>query len=385
MTLTNRDILELTEWRRDMHRHPEVSRQEQGTAKRVNAALAQLSSNYVVTGLGGHGIAAVFDGDAPGPTVMFRAELDALPITEISTADHRSTIPGIAHLCGHDGHMTLLLGLGRLLARRRPVAGRVILMFQPAEEDGSGARAVVNDPRYADLRPDWAFAIHNWPGVAVGKVLLAPGVVNCASLGLKIILTGKTAHASQPDMGTSPALALSRLIAGLMALGKGGALDENFRLVTVTHATLGAQSFGIAPGEGALWVTLRTLHDAQMSDLLSNAMALATNAAANDGLTVTFTQHDHFAASVNHPDAVAVAARALDALGVGHSTGTLPERASEDFGVFGWGQTKSAMLFLGAGASVAALHNPDYDYPDDLTPLGVAIFERIARDLTGGV
>lgn len=384
MTLTNRDILELTEWRRDLHRYPEVSRFEAETAKRVVTALAHLGADQIVTGLGGHGVAAIFDGDQPGPTVMFRAELDALPISEISTADYRSTIPGVAHLCGHEGHMTMLMGLGRLLARRRPVRGRVILMFQPAEEDGSGARAVVSDPRYTDLRPEWAFAIHNWPGTALGHVLLASGVVNCASMGLKILLTGKTAHASMPDTGTSPAIALSRLIPGLLALGTGGELNEKFRLVTVTHATMGAASFGIAPGAAELWVTLRTVHDAQMADLLASAMNIATTEAAAAGLGVSFTQHDHFAASVNDADATAIAAAAVDALGVIRAHGSLPERASEDFGVFGWGQTKSAMLFLGAGTVVPALHNPDYDYPDDLTPLGVAIFHRIVRDLTDG-
>ncbi|MDP3379657.1 MAG: M20/M25/M40 family metallo-hydrolase, partial [Brevundimonas sp.] len=192
--LTNRDIAELTDWRRELHRFPEVSRDEAGTAARVVAALGALGPDQVLTGLGGHGVAAVFTGRDPGPTVLFRAELDALPIEELSDAPHRSTIPGKGHLCGHEGHMTLLMGLGRLLARNRPARGRVVLLFQPAEEDGSGAAAVVADPAFAAIKPDWAFAIHNLPGLPLGHGALSAGVVNCASLGLKTTLTGKTAH-----------------------------------------------------------------------------------------------------------------------------------------------------------------------------------------------
>ena len=378
--LTNADIAELTALRRELHRFPDVSREEGPTAARIVAALAPLSPDQLMTGLGGHGVAAVFQGAAPGPTVLFRAELDALPIAELSDAPHRSTLPGKGHLCGHDGHMTLLMALGRLLSRQRPARGRVVLMFQPAEEDGSGAAAVTADPAFAAIRPDWAFAIHNLPGVPFGQARLAPGVVNCASQGLKITLQGKTAHASQPETGISPAGALSRLIPALTALGPGGALAPGYRLVTVTHARLGAPAFGISPGEAELWVTLRTLEDAAMAALRDAATTLAETAATADGLTLALTTHDDFAASVNHPEATARVAAALDALSIPHSAADLPMRASEDFGRFGAAPTRSAMLFLGAG-DIPALHNPDYDFPDDLIPLGARIFHHIARDL----
>ena len=130
--LTNADVAELTEWRRDLHRFPEVSGEERETAARVLAALGGLSPDDVVTGLGGHGVAAVFHGAAPGPTVMFRAELDALPIDEVGQPEWRSTRPFKGHMCGHDGHMAILMALARLIARKRPARGRVVLMFQPA-------------------------------------------------------------------------------------------------------------------------------------------------------------------------------------------------------------------------------------------------------------
>jgi amidohydrolase len=381
MMLTNADVAELTEFRRELHRFPEVSREEAATAQRIVSALSGLRPDQVITGLGGHGVAAVFNGGVPGPTLLFRAELDALPIEEISLAAHRSTIPGKGHLCGHDGHMTLLMGLARLLSRHRPVRGRVVLMFQPAEEDGFGAAAVVADPKFAAIKPDWAFAIHNLPGLPFGQAALKSGVVNCASQGLRIVLTGKTAHASQPENGTSPGLALARLIPALSALGQGGALGPDYRLVTITHAKLGEPAFGIAPGEAELWATLRTIADDKMAALLAAAITVAETEAAAQGLKLSFSHHDDFAASVNDPDATRHLQHALESLAVPHDEADLPMRGSEDFGRFGQPGTRSAMLFLGAGENHAALHNPDYDFPDSLIPLGVQIFHLVMTDL----
>lgn len=380
--LTNSDLVELTEFRRALHQKPEVSGEEVETARTIVSALRPLSPSRILTGLGGHGVAALFDSGKPGPTVLFRAELDGLPIEELSDAPWRSQIPGKGHLCGHDGHMTMLLALGRLLSRKPVASGRVVLMFQPAEEDGSGARAVVADPAFAEIAPDWAFAIHNEPGRAFGYVSTRAGLINCASRGLAIKLSGKTAHAANPEDGLSPARTVSDLIPALSALGTGGALDDTFRLATVTHARIGEATFGIAPGDAIVHVTLRTARDEAMEDMATEARSLAEGLAQRDGLAVSFEVKDDFAASINDAEATAVAVAAMDAVGAANGDDGLPMRASEDFGVFGWG-AKAAMLCLGPGEDHAALHNPDYDFPDDLIPIGAAIFDRIARDLLG--
>ncbi|WP_298864237.1 amidohydrolase [uncultured Sulfitobacter sp.] len=382
--LTNSDLVELTAFRRDLHSHPEVSGQEVQTAATIKAALTALAPSFILTGLGGHGVAAVFDSGIDGATVLFRAELDALPIAEINDIPWSSQVAGKSHVCGHDGHMTMLLALGRMIARRPVAQGRVVLMFQPAEEDGSGAKAVVADPAFQQIKPDWAFAIHIEPGRPFGFVATCAGLINCASLGLKITFTGKTAHAADPDDGISPASAIASLIPTLDALGTGGALDDDFRLVTITHVNIGEPTFGIAPGEGVIFATLRTAGDAGMAALERSARDLATQAAETFGLGVTFEVHDNFAASINDEEAVAVATQAMDALGVPYGDTGVPMRASEDFGVFGW-DAKAAMLCLGPGEDYAALHNPDYDFDDDLIPVGSAIFERITRDLLGRV
>lgn len=388
--LTNADLIELVALRHDLHRHPEVSGHEVQTAARIVAALGPLSPDQVVTGLGGHGVAAVWNGGDAGPTVMFRAELDALPIEDLSGVPYASLAPGTGHLCGHDGHMTVLAGLARLIARRRPVRGRVVLLFQPAEEDGSGAAAVIADPRFAAIAPDWAFAIHNMPGIAFGTALLAPGPANCASMGLRITLGGRTAHASQPEAGVSPAAAVADLIGALQALGPPPLVDATrvapgpgFRLVTLTHARVGVPAFGIAPGEGEVWVTLRTAADADMAALLAGAEALARDAATQHGLTLRMDHHDVFAACTNDAQATDALMRALPVAGLQPVTEGLPFRASEDFGRFGTAGARAAMAFVGAGTGRPMLHNPDYDFPDDMIMQGVRLFDAVLRDILG--
>ncbi|MDX8440628.1 amidohydrolase [Mesorhizobium australafricanum] len=382
MTLTNRDIVELTEWRRKLHRQPEISNEEEKTASEIVAFLADTAPDMVLTGLGGHGVAAVYDSGRAGPTVLFRSELDALPIEELSGVEHSSQVPGKSHMCGHDGHTAILAALGRQFGRDRPARGRIVLMFQPAEETGNGAAGVVADPRFGEIAPDFAFSLHNLPGVPFGEARLKAGTVNCASRGMRIVLEGKTAHSSMPETGTSPMPAVSELMPALPALGRGTFTDEDFGMVTVTHARMGEAVFGIAPGYAEVWATLRTRRDERMAEQVAAAEALARKIAAVHGLSVRFDYHEIFVASVNAPDAVEHLNRALDQEGVARSEETLPMRASEDFGIFGH-SAKSAMFFLGAGERTPSLHNPDYDFPDDLIPIGSRIFMRAARNLLG--
>jgi amidohydrolase len=381
MFLSNQDMIDLTGWRRRLHRHPEISGEETRTADEVEAFLSATRPDRIVTGLGGTGVAVVYEGGAPGPTVMFRAELDALPIEELTDVPYRSEISGKGHLCGHDGHMTILAALGRGFSRERPRRGRVVLMFQPAEETGAGAAAVLADKKFGEVAPDYIFSLHNMPGIRLGEVELREGIVNCASRGMRVVLTGKTAHASMPETGTSPMQAVAALMPGLTALGTGGTLADDFSLVTVTHATMGEPAFGIAPGRAEVWATLRTMSDARMGDLVARAEALVGEAAANAGLGHSISYHDVFDACDNNGEAVAKLREALDAEGVRHEPGE-PMRGSEDFGRFG-AVGKSAMFFLGSGTEHPALHNPDYDFPDDLIPIGARVFMRAARNLLG--
>lgn len=384
MFLIDRELEALTAFRRDLHRRPEVSGEERETAETVVKALAETKPDAVMTGLGGHGVAAIYEGREPGRTVMVRAELDGLPIEEISEISHRSEIKGKGHLCGHDGHMTILTALAKGLGRERPVRGRAILMFQPAEENGAGAAAVLADPKFAAIKPDLVFALHNFPGIGFGHAALRSGPVNCASRGMRISLSGKTAHASTPEDGIAPTFAVAALLSGLTALGNNGPIDDTYTLVTVTHARLGEAAFGISPGYAEIWATLRTLTDERMSDLVARAEALVAREAEAAGLKVTIGYEDVFHQCSNAEATVTALERAMDEEGVSHDKGegVLPMKGSEDFGLFGR-VAPAAMFFLGAGENHARLHNPDYDFPDDLIGIGARVFMRAIRNELG--
>ncbi|MBL8561318.1 MAG: amidohydrolase [Gemmobacter sp.] len=372
---------DLAAFRHALHRAPEISGEEAATAAAVVAFTAATAPDRVLTGLGGHGVALVYEGAAPGPAVMLRAELDALPILDAAEVDWRSQVAGKGHLCGHDGHMAILCGVAQGLGARRPARGRVVLLFQPAEEDGSGAAAVLADPRFAGIAPDWAFSLHNLPGVALGAAVLCDGAANCASVGMKIALSGRTSHAAEPDLAISPARAIADLVPGLQALRQGEALAPGFRLVTLTHLRMGEPVFGITPGAGEVYATLRTLQDSDMAALKTEAVALAERLAARDGLGLEISWHDDFAASVNAPDAAAHLRAALLAEGI-TLVPARPMKASEDFGRFG-AVAPCAMVWIGAGADHPPLHAPDYDFPDALIGPGLRVFQRLLADLLG--
>ncbi|WP_179380417.1 amidohydrolase [Jannaschia marina] len=379
--LTDADIADLTALRRALHARPEVSGDEVETAARIATELAALGVDHLVTGLGGHGVAGVFEGTTPGPTVLLRCELDALPIEETGTPPWRSGRAGIAHLCGHDGHMATMLGVGRMLARARPAAGRVVLMFQPSEEDGRGAIAVCEDAAFADLAPDWAFALHNEPDIARGVAHVPDGLSSAPSVGLRLAFTGVEAHACAPQDGRSPAAAMARLMTALPALSRGAFPEEDFRLVTLTHARLGEPAFGIAPGRGEVFVTCRTCSDATLAILETDIYALAQATANAESLEFELTEHDRFLAGVNDPDAAHALRAAASAVGLEAIRGS-PLRASEDFGRFGH-DCPAALLLLGAGPG-PALHNPDYDFDDGLIAPGAALLLRAARAVLDG-
>ena len=380
--LTSHDLIQLTKFRRELHQYPELSGKEIKTAQKILHALKDMKPSKIIDKMGGHGLAAIFDSQEKGPTLLFRAELDALPIQEKNNLSWISKLPGVSHTCGHDGHMTMLLALGRVISRKPIKYGKVVLMFQPSEENGQGARAVVSDPRYEQIKPDLAFAIHIEPGRPFGYVSTRPGLMNCASLGLKITLHGKTAHAADPDYGISPSHAVAEFIQKISEFNHGDELNNNFRLATVTHVQIGEQTFGISPGDASIFVTLRTSNDDSLSQLDKDVRGLVSNISKQFKLTFDFEIFDHFAASINDKEAHDIAVNAMKSLNINYGSIGVPMRASEDFGIFGM-QSKAVMLCLGPGKNYAALHNPDYDFNDDLIPIGTSIFERITRDLLG--
>lgn len=381
-TLQEQDFEALAKMRQSLHAMPELSGEEYLTASHIKALLTGFSPDTLIERIGGTGVAAVFTGSEPGDTVMIRCELDGLPIAETGKPAYRSKHPGRGHQCGHDGHMSIVLGVACALSRRPPARGRVVLLFQPAEETGTGARAVMADPRFTQFNPDHVLALHNLPGYERHRIVLKSGRINCASRGMRIRYTGKTAHASMPETGHSPALAMASTIRRISMLSTRSPLDEAFALVTVVHAVLGERAFGVAPGEAEIWATLRTVTDQRMERLVEEASALARGAAKEHALTCRIDFDDVFRACDNDDRLIETFRQSAADLGFDVTELDEPLRFSEDFGEYA-DVSPSAMFFLGAGADHPALHNPDYDFPDELIRSGALMFLATINRLLG--
>jgi amidohydrolase len=376
-------IARLTRLRHELHAFPEVSGQEVGTAACLREFLVPCNPARLLENLGGHGLAAVFDSPArdAGPTVVLRAELDALPIHETGTHDHPSQRRGAAHACGHDGHMAMLCGVALGLRERPLRRGRLALLFQPAEETGEGARRVVAEPRWQGLAADYVFAVHNLPGYPLGQVMLRAGPLCAGSVGLVIRLEGRTSHAAYPEQGHSPAAALSRLLTELVALPVALERDDALALVTVVHARLGEVAFGTSPGEAEIMATLRSDDEAVLGELRKRAVALARAAAEDDGLGCALEWVDEFPVTRNDDLAVAVAGRAARSAGLAIAEPVeSPFRWSEDFGWF-TRQATGAIVGLGSGEHQSVLHAADFDFPDALLPMGLRFWDALIDDL----
>ncbi|MEY8118001.1 amidohydrolase [Falsihalocynthiibacter sp. BN13B15] len=375
-------------WVRDLrhalHVIAEVSGQEHKTSALIAQELKRFAPDKILKSVGGQGVIALFHGAQAGPTIGFRAELDALPIYELSDISYRSENDGVAHLCGHDGHMSMVLALAEELSKQRPKSGTVALIFQPAEETGQGAKALVQDPKFAALKLDYLFSLHNAPGQDVGKIQIPATAANCASRGLKIMLTGKTSHAAAPHDGLSPMPTVARLMPALAALAypSGGVQSPDFSLVTLTHATLGKPTFGIAPGYAEIWATLRSRSDAAMENLCQQAETLATQAAAEVGLELEFSYHDVFDACENHPQAVNLLKKSLRKAQIPFEIAQQPQLWSEDFGQYSQ-SAHTAMFWLGSGTDQPQLHTPTYDFPDEILPVGTGAFLAVIREYLG--
>jgi amidohydrolase len=366
--------------RRMLHRRPEVSGQEKNTSETIRSVLAALHPDEIVTGIGGHGLAAVYAGEVEGPRVLVRCELDALPIPETLDIPHRSKSQGVSHKCGHDGHMTMLVGLAERLCAKRPARGSVVLLYQPAEETGEGAQRVLRDPKCDAICPDYVLALHNLPGYALGQVVVREGVFASASSGLRIHLQGDTSHAAEPEAGRSPALAVAQLIQTLSAIPQFYTPLHESAQATVIHARLGEVAFGTSPGEADVMVTLRS-HAQDIIDLLADrAIAISNRTAEMYGLGCATDLVEPFPATINDAGVVRLVTDVAQRAGLSVHQQDIPFAWSEDFGHF-TSQYRGALFGLGAGRDQPALHHPDYDFPDDLTRPGTNLLEAIVRRL----
>jgi amidohydrolase len=382
MNISNDDLRQIIAFRHQLHQHPELSGKEIETAKKIKEFLGIFQPDKIYENLGGAGLAAVYKGSAKGPTVLLRADTDALPITETNNFDYKSKNKGVAHKCGHDGHSAILSGVALALHQQRPARGRVVLLFQPAEETGQGARRVIDDPKFAELQPDYAFALHNLPGFAAGHVVIKNQHFAAASKGMIIRLTGKTSHAANPEHGISPAMAVADIIKGLTELSMEKKGFRDFKLITVIHTRLGEIAFGTTPGYAEVMATLRSFRNDDMQRLTEKALEIAEKAADQYHLHEKIEWREEFPATVNDPECVDIIRQTAAKNSLKIEDPDTPFRWSEDFGYF-TSEYKGAMFGIGSGVKHPELHYPDYDFPDMIIPQAIAMFDGIIRNILG--
>jgi amidohydrolase len=370
------ELKKLVALRHDLHRHPEVSCKEYETQKRILAFLEGLGISHAQP-VGSTGVWVKFEGKEAGKTVMLRGDTDALPIQEINNFTHQSTQPGVSHKCGHDGHTTIMAGVAAQLLKNPPAKGTAILLFQPAEENGHGARAVLDDTQF-DIQPDVVFALHNLPGYPQRKIVIREGSFTAAAKSIIIKLDGKTSHAAEPELGINPAAAIADLITMFQNASQPDLSRDDFALTTPVYIHMGEKSYGVSAGHGEVHYTLRTWHNDVMEKLCEQVAEAVERIAKQHKLKATISWTEEFFANQNHPDAVHMVTEAAKANGLELETRPTPFKWGEDFGLF-TEKFRGAMFGIGSGEDCPALHNPDYDFPDALIEPAVGMFTHLIQ------
>lgn len=373
-------IHQLIELRKELHRYPELSGQEEKTSEKIEKFVKQFNPDEIIENIGGYGLAFIFKGNGNNPTVLIRSELDALPISETNKFNYKSEIEDVSHKCGHDGHMATVAGLADLLKEKKYL-GKVILLFQPAEETGEGAAEILSDKKFENIHPDFVFAFHNLPGFPLNKIILSDGNFASASKGMIVKLFGKSSHAAEPEKGINPAKAVSKIINKLISLPDD--LDElkDFALITIVHAKVGnSAAFGTSPGEGEVNATLRAYFNEDMELLSDEAVKIIELIADQENIKCKISWTEVFPAVNNNPDCTRIISESAEENNLDVDRIEHPFRWSEDFGHF-TEKFNGALFGIGAGENHPALHNPDYDFPDELISTGIKMFNSIINKI----
>lgn len=383
---------ELTAFRRELHAHPELGYEEVRTAGRVAEALRLFGVDEVHTGIGKTGVVGVIRGAAPASnshegskcvqSIGLRADIDALPMREENDFAWRSSVQGLMHGCGHDGHTAMLLGAARYLAQTRRFKGVVVLIFQPGEEGFAGAKAMIDDGLFDRFPVDAVYAMHNWPSLPPGTIGLNAGPMMAASDQFKIMVQGRGGHGAHPYMAIDPVLVAAHIITATQSLVARNInpLDSAVVSICALHAgELGA--FSVIPRQAQLIGTVRSFKR-DVQDMIEERLGrLAESIALGFGATARLDYHRMYPATVNSRDEAAFAGDVAASL-VGEDKvirDLAPSMGAEDFS-FMLQSRPGAYLRIGQGGEGGCfLHSPRYDFNDDILPLGGALMAELAE------
>ena len=373
-------IAELTEFRRDLHMNPELLYDVTRTAQKVAEALRAAGVDEVHEGIGRTGVVGVIKGqsNASGRVIGLRADMDALPIVEETGKPYASQVPGKMHACGHDGHTTMLLGAAKHLAENRGFDGTVIVIFQPAEEGGAGARAMIEDGLFTHWPCDEVYGMHNRPNLPVGQFTINSGPIMGSVDEVKITITGRGGHAARPEQTIDPLPVAAALLQAVQTLTSRNMDPVDSAVISLCTIQAG-NAFNVIPQDLTMTGTVRTLRE-DVRDMIEQRMTVMVgNIAAAFGATGKLDYIRHYPVTVNHLRETELAAKAAqEVAGVENVHLDMPQTlGGEDFS-FMLNEVPGAMINVGNGPS-AALHHPEYDFNDDVIAWGSSYWTQLVQ------
>jgi len=354
-----------------LHAIPELSGEEILTAEVLAAYARENGADEVITQLADRSLAVIINGKSNGKTLMLRCDIDAIPSGSSA-----------AHLCGHDGHSAVMAGLIPFLKIHPPMAGRVILLFQAAEETGQGAKALLNDTHFLSMKPDFIIGMHNLPGFEKNSIVFKNNEFAMASNGVLARLLGKKCHAAEPEKGINPAAAVADFIGELQRMNESVNTEANFQFATITHIRVGETTFGTAAADAEIWITLRASTDRALFAMNKTLAEKLFFVSEKYGLGSEISVSDCFPATINHQECVTIIENAVSTTGLQINRLQLPFRWSEDFGHYS-ALAKSAMFGLGSGIDHTPLHMAGYEFPDEIIASGIEAFAAIIKQVNG--
>lgn len=371
---------EVTGWRRDIHAHPELLYDVHRTAALVADKLRAFGCDEVVTGIGRTGVVGVVRGarGSSGRTIGLRADMDALPIEEETDAPYRSTVPGRMHACGHDGHTAMLLGAAKYLAETRNFEGTAVFIFQPAEEGGAGAAAMLKEGLMDRFGVDEVYGVHNWPGIPVGHFAVKPGPLMAAADKFTITLTGRGGHAAHPHQCADPLVAGAQMVGAMQSIVARNVDPLDAAVLSICSFKSG-DTYNVIPQAATILGTVRTLKPEVREIVQGRILAVAESVATAMGVSAKVDYVRGYPVTFNHAEQTEFMARIAGEVS-GVNTDIAPQMGAEDFSYMLL-ERPGAYMFIGNGDS-ALCHHPAYDFDDGAIPYGISLFAKIVEERT---